>query len=87
MSTDQKLDVRCKKNTGPALAFGNNRLFLAWVGRGKEKLNVRSFDVSTSGALTQRSDVRLQRRAKKNAGPALAYGMNVLALAWVKRNK
>jgi hypothetical protein len=87
MASDLNLAVRCKEDTGPALAFGNNRLFVAWVGRGEQKLNVRSFDVSATGDLTQRSNVRLDQRAKKNAGPALAYGMNILALGWVKKNR
>ena len=87
MVSDLDLGVRCKEKTGPALAFGSNLLFVAWVGRREQNLHLRSFEVSASGGLTQKIDVRLNQRAKENAGPALAFGMNFLALAWLKKDR
>jgi hypothetical protein len=86
----QTLSIRCAKKSGPAIAFGNNRLFLAFTGRKKGNLHVMTFGLDGNGVPHQQNLLRLSPRSRKNAGPGLAFadfgaGGRVLCLAWVQQ--
>lgn len=66
---------------GPALAFGNGRLFVAWTGTdGAHSLNVIG---SNDG---QAFDNKVTLAEHSNRGPALAFGNGKLFLAWTEPN-
>lgn len=64
-------------DAGPALAFGNGKLFLSWTGS-DDKLNVMS---SVDGQTF--SNKRTFEESKDNAGPALTFDAGILCVAWV----
>ena len=84
---DTTLDARSRKHGSAAVAFGNGRLYVAWATKEGQNLRIKTFSVSAPGTITEIEDHNLQVRCKKNTGPALAYGLGVLALAWVKKNR
>jgi len=89
----KKLDVRCAKKSGPAIAYGNNRLFLAFTGRRKGNLHVMTFQVDANGvpqANNPEHHLRLSQMSRMNAGPGLAFadygaGNRVLCLSWIQK--
>jgi len=95
VAQDFDLGVRCCDHTGPAIAAGNGRVFVAWIGREEQHPRLRVYRFAADGVLTMQSETVLaNERSKDNAGPALAYtermggraGISVLALAWVRKN-
>src|SRR5262249_52766099 len=72
----------------PALAFGHEKLFLAWTGTdGDNHLNLLGFTPLGGGGLAvAQPKITLGERSSDDAGPALAFGNDRLFLAWTDDN-
>ena len=59
---------------------------VAYVGRETQKVHVKTYDVLDNGELNFKHHEDVGVKSKRNTGPALAYGMNTLVLASLKKN-
>ena len=80
------------KHGKPALAFINNRLYLAWTGKKTGNLYYMHFAIGPDGFITDVFNIfhhvrRFYFQSSKKAGPALAAGNGKVFLAWVEKRK
>jgi hypothetical protein len=71
------LQETATRKSGPALAFGNGKLFLAWTGQDDELNVLSTADGQNFG------DKRTFELSSNDCGPGLAYGQGTLCIAWV----
>jgi hypothetical protein len=71
----------------PAIAYLNDRLYLAWTGRDrKNHINITSFTVADDGELAEYAKVTLDEESTDEAGPALLGANDLLYLVWQGRD-
>ncbi|HEY1263805.1 MAG TPA: hypothetical protein VGF06_09790 [Terriglobales bacterium] len=78
-----KLNEHSSDDAGPALAFANGRLFLAWTDD-NQHVQFSFSDDANAGVWQPRQQLG---DSSDNAGPAVAFvGAGALAVAWIEKN-